>query len=140
MNHLVIITPDSRMTDFKYYYENDSLVVINDLITTFDTGVSNVRIVEIGMNDLAKILPKPIPDDILKRIKTNFSYENQSEYDKREQEYLEVIEGLDEERASVIGNFLSAQEDLWMDMFDKIYQQGMIDCVDTLKSLYINPF
>lgn len=72
-NHIVIITPNSRMTDFKYYYENDSLAVINDLITTFDTGVSNVRIEEIEMNDLSKILPKPILEDVLERVKSKIS-------------------------------------------------------------------
>lgn len=68
-NHVVIVTPDSRVNDFKYYYENDSLTLINDLITTFDTGVSNVRIEEIDMNDLSKILPKPILDDVIDKIK-----------------------------------------------------------------------
>lgn len=53
----MVITPNSRTTNFKYYYENDSLAIINDLISTFDTGVSNVRIEEIDMNDLSKILP-----------------------------------------------------------------------------------
>lgn len=68
-NHIVIVTPNSRLTDFKYYYENDSLAIINDLILTFDTGVSNVRIEEIDMNDLAKMLPKPIFDDVMKKVR-----------------------------------------------------------------------
>lgn len=70
-NHIVIITPDSRVTDFKYYYENDSLALINDLIPTFDTGVSNVRIEEIDLNDLSKMLPKPILDDVMEKVKRN---------------------------------------------------------------------
>lgn len=70
-NNIVIITPDSRLTDFKYYYEDDSLAMINRLISSFDTGVSNVRIEEIDMNDLSKMLPEPILDDVMERVKKN---------------------------------------------------------------------
>lgn len=78
MSHIMIITPNSRVTDFKYYYENDSLTLINNLISTFDTGVSNVRIEEIDSNDLAKMLPKPVLDDVMEKIKNNLT-----ESDKR---------------------------------------------------------
>lgn len=73
VSHIVIVTPNSRVTDFKYYYEGDSLALINSLISTFDTGVSNVRIEEIDMGELAKMLPKPIFDDIMEKIKKNMS-------------------------------------------------------------------
>lgn len=72
-NHIVIVTPDSRVTDFKYYYEDDSLALINDLISTFDTGISNIRIEEIDMNDLSKILPEQILKDVLDKIKKSMS-------------------------------------------------------------------
>ena len=72
-NHIVIITPNSRTTDFKYYYENDSLAIINDLISTFDTGISNVRIEEIDMNDLSKMLPKPIFDDVMEKVRNKIT-------------------------------------------------------------------
>lgn len=72
-NHIVIVTPDSLVTDFKYYYENDSLALINDLISTFDTGVSNVRIEEIDLNDLSKMLPKPILDDMMEKVKKSLA-------------------------------------------------------------------
>lgn len=73
VSHLVIITPSSKVTDFKYYYEEDSLALINSLISTFDTGVSDVRIEEIDMGELAKMLPKPILDDVMGKIKENMS-------------------------------------------------------------------
>lgn len=73
VSHIVIVTPNSRVTDFKYYYEEESLALINSLISTFDTGVSNVRIEEIDMGELAQMLPKPILDDIMKKIKKNMS-------------------------------------------------------------------
>lgn len=73
----------------------------------------------------------------LKLLDVNCEYQNQEEYNKREQEYLELKEQLHDEQVKVIENYFSAQEDLWMEMFDKIYQQGMVDCVDILKSLKI---
>jgi len=68
-NHIVVVTPNSIVSDFKYYYESDSLSLINDLIATFDTGVSNVRIEEIEMNDLSKMLPEPIMNDVMEKVK-----------------------------------------------------------------------
>ncbi|XCP85727.1 AAA family ATPase [Roseburia hominis] len=79
-SHIVIITPNSRVTDFKYYYENDSLTLINDLISTFDTGVSNVRIEEIDLNDLSKMLPRPILDDIMENVKKNLTETGQKSF------------------------------------------------------------
>lgn len=72
-SHIVVVTPKSRMTDFKYYYENDSLTLINDLLATFDTGISNVRIEEIDLNDLSKMLPKPIVDDVMEKVKKSLA-------------------------------------------------------------------
>jgi AAA15 family ATPase/GTPase len=65
----VIVTPNSIISDFRYYYDSDSLSLINELISTFDTGVSNVRIEEIELSDLSKMLPKSILDDVMERIK-----------------------------------------------------------------------
>ena len=71
--HIIIITPNSRITHFEYYYENDSLTLVNDLISTFDTGISNVSIEEIDLNDLSKMLPKRILDNIMEKIKKNLT-------------------------------------------------------------------
>ena len=72
-NSIIIITPDSGLTNFQYYYEEESLSLINDLITTFDTGISNVRIEEIDINELSKMLPKQIFEDILEKVKNNIA-------------------------------------------------------------------
>lgn len=79
-NHIMVITPNSKVTDFKYYYENESLELINDLISTFDTGISNVRIEEIDLNDLSKMLPKPILDDVMENVKKNLMESNKKSF------------------------------------------------------------
>lgn len=71
--NIVIVTPNFIISDFKCYYDADSLSVINELISTFDTGVSNVRIEEIELSDLSKMLPKAILDDVMVRIKKNLT-------------------------------------------------------------------
>ncbi len=73
-NSVVIITPDSGMTNFQYYYEEESLSLINDLITTFDTGISNVRIQEIDINELSKMLPKQIFEDVLEKVRNSIAH------------------------------------------------------------------
>ena len=73
-NSIVIITPDSGLTNFQYYYEEESLSLINDLITTFDTGISNVHIEEIDINELSKMLPKQIFEDILEKVRNSIAH------------------------------------------------------------------
>ncbi|MBQ8039540.1 MAG: AAA family ATPase, partial [Lachnospiraceae bacterium] len=70
-NHIVIITPNSRLSHFQYYYEQDSLALINSLISTLDTGVSNIRVEEIELGDLANMLPQPIYDDIMEKLRNS---------------------------------------------------------------------
>ena len=43
-NHISIITPDTPLIDLEYYYDDNSLKLINKLIKTFDTGISQVKI------------------------------------------------------------------------------------------------
>lgn len=67
--NLITVTPDTSLRSFEYYYDNVSLGLINDLIKTFDTGITEVNIVEVSIEELGNELPKPIFDDILKTIK-----------------------------------------------------------------------
>ena len=39
-NHISVIKPDTPLIDLEYYYDEDSLQLINQLIETFDTGIS----------------------------------------------------------------------------------------------------
>lgn len=63
--HLYIFMPSAPITDFRYYCNADSLALINQLIQTFDTGISNIRIEEISLTELTKMLPKPLYDDVM---------------------------------------------------------------------------
>ncbi len=78
--NLIIVTPDTSLRSFEYYYDNASLCLINDLIKTFDTGITEVNIVEISMEELSKELPPPIFDRIVKDIKAKSEDERHIEF------------------------------------------------------------
>ena len=67
--NLIIVTPNTSLRSFEYYYDDASLSLINDLIKTFDTGITEVEIVQTTMEELSKELPQPIYEDILDDIK-----------------------------------------------------------------------
>lgn len=64
-----IYTPRTLSTSFKYYYNETSLAKINELIKTFDTGISEVSIEEISQEELKKEIPAPIFDDLVMDLK-----------------------------------------------------------------------
>ena len=78
--NLIVVTPDTSLRSFEYYYDNASLNLINDLIKTFDTGITEINIVEISMEELSKELPKPIFDDIAEKIKEKSEDERNIEF------------------------------------------------------------
>lgn len=67
--HLYIYTPSAPITDFRYYYNADSLALINRLIQTFDTGISSINIKEISLTELTKMLPEPIYNDVMNDLR-----------------------------------------------------------------------
>lgn len=72
-NNIIVYTPSSKIIDLKYYYNADSLSKINDLIRTFDTGISDIRIDSISIEEMQKKIPAPIVDDIFKELTTTIT-------------------------------------------------------------------
>lgn len=66
---LTICTPQTSLTSFEYYYDEASLSTINELIKTFDTGITEIKINEISIDELRQELPIPIFDDVMKDLK-----------------------------------------------------------------------
>lgn len=73
VNHIVIITPNTPLIDLEYYYEDKSLSLINELIQTFDTGINEVKIEEITLEELSSAMPKPIFESVMQHIKDKLS-------------------------------------------------------------------
>lgn len=68
-HHISVITPNTPLVDLEYYYDNDSLYLINKLIETFDTGISQVKIEEITLDELANAMPKPVFEKVMSHVK-----------------------------------------------------------------------
>jgi AAA15 family ATPase/GTPase len=68
---LVTIFPDQPITDFEYFYgDGDSgNVKINEIIESFDTCISKVKIEKIAMVDLKNKLPNNIVENIIETFK-----------------------------------------------------------------------
>ena len=56
MDNIVIITPQTTLSNTSSYYDDNSLNEISKLIQTFDTGISQVEIREITIDELRKEL------------------------------------------------------------------------------------
>lgn len=69
-NHITVITPDTPFVDLEYYYDADSLKQINQLITTFDTGISKVKIEKISLDELSNEMPKVVYEQVMQHIKS----------------------------------------------------------------------
>jgi AAA15 family ATPase/GTPase len=68
-NNLEICTPHTSLNSFEYYYDEASLTTINELIKTFDTGISKVSINEISREELKKELPEPIFNKLAEKLR-----------------------------------------------------------------------
>ncbi len=68
-NSLDICTPQTSLTSFEYYYDEASLFKINELVKTFDTGISEISIEEISIEELSKELPTPIFENLMDELK-----------------------------------------------------------------------
>lgn len=78
--NLIVLTPNTPITNFAYYYENDSLALVNKLIKTFDTGITNVRIEETTLDELSTKLPRQLFENIIKQMKVKIEESEQSVY------------------------------------------------------------
>ena len=72
---LTVCTPQTSLTSFEYYYDQASLSRINELIKVFDTGISEVNIEEISMEELQKELPTPVFEDLMNELNNKIEIE-----------------------------------------------------------------
>ena len=73
---LDVCTPQTSLNSFEYYYDDASLIKINELIKTFDTGITKISIEEITQDELRKELPEPIFNDVMEEIKKKLEDDN----------------------------------------------------------------
>ena len=79
-NHICIITPNTPLIDLEYYYDNESLQLINKLIETFDTGISTVNIEEITLDELSNVMPPAVFDKAMTHLKNKVEENENGHY------------------------------------------------------------
>lgn len=79
-NGLTVCTPQTSLASFEYYYDEASLSAINELIKTFDTGITEVEIDQISMDELRQELPETLFDDVLKYLKEKSEIESTRDF------------------------------------------------------------
>ena len=67
--NIIVFSPDSLITDFEYFYNDNSLRDVNKLMSSFDTGISKAQIVKITIDELKKRIPQEIYNDVIEKIK-----------------------------------------------------------------------
>lgn len=79
-NHISVITPNTPLIDLEYYYDADSLKLINRLIETFDTGISKVKTEEISLDELSNAMPKAVFDKVMRHVKNRVEEQENSSF------------------------------------------------------------
>lgn len=79
-NHISVITPNTPLIDLEYYYDTDSLKLINKLIETFDTGISKVKTEEISLDELSNTMPKAVFDKVMRHVKNRIEEQENSSF------------------------------------------------------------
>lgn len=75
MNNVIVLNPNTGITNFENYSEQ-SLESINQLIQTFDTGISEVKTHKISMDELSKMIPAEILTGIIASLKKQMQLTN----------------------------------------------------------------
>lgn len=79
-NHISVITPNTPLIDLEYYYDIDSLKLINKLIETFDTGISKVKTEEISLDELSNSMPKEVFDKVMRHVKNRIEEQENTSF------------------------------------------------------------
>lgn len=59
-NNIIVLTPNRSLTNFEYYYDDQSMQEINKLLANFDTGISEISIKRINIEEFSEKIPKEI--------------------------------------------------------------------------------
>ncbi len=70
MNNIILINPNISLANTESYYHDESLENITKLIRNFDTGITDIKTKKISIDEMGKIVPLPIMQDIFGKIKS----------------------------------------------------------------------
>ncbi len=76
MNNVIVINPSVGISNTEAYYHEETLEEIRKLITTFDTGVTDVRPRRITVEEMEKMIPAEIVKGIFADLKLKMQMSN----------------------------------------------------------------
>lgn len=59
-DHIHVYMPGSEISSFQYYCSADSLALLNRIIRTFDTGITDISTEELSVSEFSKMLPASV--------------------------------------------------------------------------------
>lgn len=69
---IIVISPNHIANEFEYYFEEESLSLVSNLISSFDTGISGIHTQELDISEL----PKFVPEAVISQVKDNMQNAN----------------------------------------------------------------
>ncbi len=76
VNNIIVINPNIGISNTEAYYNSDSLENISHLVQTFDTGINDIKTKQITIDEMCKIIPKEIVQDIFAQLKNQMQIKN----------------------------------------------------------------
>ena len=76
VNNIIVINPNIGISNTEAYYNSDSLENISQLVQTFDTGITDIKTRQITIDEMCKIIPKEIVQDIFAQLKNQMQIKN----------------------------------------------------------------
>ncbi|MDO4765667.1 MAG: ATP-binding protein [Eubacteriales bacterium] len=71
--NLIVITPNTSSANMEYYYGNDSAERVNELMKSLDTGVSQVFLKKIDLEEMKNSLSKEMYEEIKDNIQESIN-------------------------------------------------------------------
>ena len=139
-NHIAVITPNTPLIDLEYYYDTDSLKLINKLIETFDTGISKVKIEEISLDELSNAMPKAVFDKVMRHVKNRIEEQENPSFRmtmRSNESFFNIeVKGHSEPKVTTIRlNHVKSFFDFGFDLMDMLLnkREDMLYVVDELE-------
>lgn len=89
-NEISICRPQTNLTSFEYYYDETSLININKIIQTFDTGITEVILEDYSLEKLKERIDPIILADLVRKLEEISKKIENHELDKEVQITMRV--------------------------------------------------
>lgn len=76
MNNIIVVNPNIGISNTEAYYHAESLEHISKLIQTFDTGITDIKTKTISIDEMGKMIPAELVQNIFAQLKAQMQMTN----------------------------------------------------------------